>query len=511
MHPAEAAQELIKREDARNDMRAFGDYMRPTMELDFKFSPAAHHLIMIDALTKLIEGTEYQRLLVMVPPGAAKSTYCSIQFACWYLAKFPDDNILCASNTETLAETFNRRRRNICLTDEWQAVAGSMIASDKQGVAKFETVEGGGSLAAGVGSGIVGFRSNLNILDDPVLNFEQSLSNNAMDKQWEWYQADFRSRLVPTGKELVVTTRWTRRDIPGRILELIASGDEKGWKILRMPMECDDNNDLLGRDYGDRLWPEWFTEKMVEENKRDPRRWLGMYQQIPMDEKGSWVGAEELQIVDRAPEKLNYVCAVDIALSIKGGDWTVFVVVGISENRDIYVLDIDRRQTDPDQTCETFFKIEEMYAPTQWLIDDDNTSRVFSRLLLEKCRARGKNMYLDMIPTKGQDKEIRAGAIRGFFKNRRVYILKGAWNNLLISEMMSFPTGDHDDQIDCLSLIGRQMPALPGPTGEGYKSNPELKFFLQKDREGNTQTTIGLDEMFKDRGQGILSVARRRI
>ena len=89
--------------------------MAGTGSNDFQHPPAAHHHLIIAHLEALERG-EIQRLMILAPPGSAKSTYCSIQFPLWRLARQPDKNILCASNTQDLAEAFNRRRRNIALT-----------------------------------------------------------------------------------------------------------------------------------------------------------------------------------------------------------------------------------------------------------------------------------------------------------------------------------------------------------------------------------------------------------
>ena len=517
MDKKQIAKEILARRNALDDLEGFGDYMRPTDELDFKFPPAAHHKLLIKAFERLVAG-DFDRLLIMMPPGGAKSTYVTIQSVLWYLAKFPEHSIICASNTEGLAESFNRRRRESARTPRWESISGAKVNKDMQGVGKWGTTKGGFVQAVGVGSGIVGVRSNLNVLDDPVLNFEQANSETQMNKQWEWYQADYRSRLIPTGKEVIVTTRWSRRDIPGRILEMIKSGEETGWHVIRIPMEADSPDDPLGRNIGDRLWPEWFTQRQVDENKRDTQRWLGMYQQIPMDETGVWVGAENIDIVDSLPAKLTLVCGVDIAMTVGGGDYTVFAICGIDDDRNLFIVDIIRQQTDVDVTCETFFKVMDTYDITYFYIDDDNTSKMLDRLLVEKCRQRGYVVPMIKMPTrgkgvsggKGEGKEIRAAPLRGLFMQKRVKILKRPeWNSTLIAEAMYFPAVDHDDQIDALSLIGRQFTNIPAPTKDREK-NANIDFFL-KEQGGVVKTTIGLDTMFNDQGSSdVLNMARRR-
>src|SRR5262249_45606959 len=145
----------------------------------------------------------------------------------------------------------------------WQTLSG-VAKLDKEGLEHFVTDKQGGIRAAGVGSGIVGFRSHLNILDDPIASLEEALSPTALDKQWAWFINEFRTRLVPGAPELVISTRWAKRDIAGRILDLVAAGHEQ-WTVLRLPMLADSPDDPLGRAEGDPLWPEYFTPAHIAE------------------------------------------------------------------------------------------------------------------------------------------------------------------------------------------------------------------------------------------------------
>jgi hypothetical protein len=235
-----AARELLRREGALKDLLTFREYMASTHSVDFEHPPARHHQLICRHLQALEEG-RIRRLMILAPPGSAKSTYCSVQFPLWRLARRPNRNILCASNTEGLAENFNRRRRNIALTPQWALLANTKLAADLQGAGHFGTEKEGSIRAAGVGSTITGFRSHLNILDDPIRGIEEALSPTALDKQWDWFHTDFRSRLVPGSPELIVSTRWARKDIAGRLLET----EGHTWTVVRLPMLADAEDDPL--------------------------------------------------------------------------------------------------------------------------------------------------------------------------------------------------------------------------------------------------------------------------
>jgi predicted phage terminase large subunit-like protein len=436
----------------------------------------------------------------MAPPGSAKSTYCSIQFPLWYLARHPDRLLLCCSNTEDLAKHFNRRRRNAALSPEWMRLADSKLRDNEQGVEQFATVNGGSITAAGVGSAILGRRSDLNVLDDPVRSFEEALSPVQLDKIWDWYLSDYRSRLVPTGRELVITTRWSKRDVAGRIIDLASAGKED-WTVVRLPMLCDDpQRDPCGRKYGAPLWPEWFKDEMIVENQRDPRRWTAMYQQLPLDESGQWVNDEHIQYVDRVPDDLHYVVAIDLALTVGRGDFTVLAVAGVDADRNLYLVDMVRDRIAPDATAERLFALCATYEPREVLIDDDNASKVLVRLLAQMARER-EVTSLNWWPMslRGRDKETRATAIRGWLLQKRVFLRRAAWNADVHRELLGFPAGEHDDVVDALSLIGRRLdqlstPARPSPAV--VKPSAGWLYTGERDERGRLLSRATLDELW---------------
>lgn len=493
-----AALELLRRDAARERLADFRAYMASSQSVDFQHPPALHHTLIMQKLEALERG-DIERLMILAPPGSAKSTYCSIQFPLWRLARRPEQNILTASNTQELADNFNRRRRNLALTSEWQALADTKLADDLQGVTHFGTERQGGIRAAGVGSSIVGFRSHLNVLDDPIRGLDEALSTQTLDKQWDWFNHEFRTRLVPTGRELIVSTRWAKNDIAGRILATEADR----WEVLRLPMVADREDDPLGRAPGASLWPEYFGPEFVAEKQKNALLWSTQFQQTPLDESGSWVNQSHLHIVDRVPEHLSYVIAVDLALTVGRGDYTVIVVAGLDAERNLYVVHVDRRRCTPEQTVENIAGFNAIYSPTAVLADDDNMIKVMRPLMAELFRSTGRSPPpLEAIPMRGKDKETRAAAIRGLFLADRVRIKRGGWNSALLQELLEFPSGEHDDQVDALGLIGRRYPLLatgsrsqaeidlerrkarviPNPNGDGYVlASPLQQMFEERE------------------------------
>lgn len=481
-------------------MSGFREYMHRTGHLDFKHLPARHHEVIIAALEAL-EADETTRLLLMLPPGGAKSTYASVQFICWYLARHTDHNVLCCSNSQSLAESFQRRRRQALYSQEWQALAGTKIDPQNQGLERFGLLTGGTCTAAGVGSSIIGLRANLLVLDDPITSIAEAMSETQLQKIWSWYTTDARSRLVPSGKELIITTRWSRNDPAGQILRLIESGAEAEWQVIRLPMLCDDpENDPLGRQLGEQLWPEWFTQEQIDRAQRNALTWSALYQQTPLNASGSWVPLEHIQYEDQAPDALRVVMAIDLALSQGRGDYTAIIVVGVDSDRKLHILHVHRERTTADHILSRLFDLQEQYRPEVILIDDDPAATVFTRLAYQLGRQRGEHLPLRPVRIAGRDKETRAASIRAQFHMGNVFLLRAAWNLGLIEETMEFPNGSHDDQIDALSLVGREMHKLSLPRAVAT-TTPELPLqgLVSERGDGKLILNVTLDQLFEDR------------
>ena len=413
------------------------------------------------------------------------------------------------------------------MTQEWQNLAETTLDPNASGVDRFYTLKGGSCIAAGVQKAIVGVRSNVNILDDPIKSWEESQSETQLSKIWDWYETEYRSRLVPDGLEILMHQRWSRNDPAGVLLRMIRSGEERGWMVINLPFyahEAPDEPDPMGREPGEALWPGWFrNEEKIRNAQRDPAKWAALWQQQPLDEEGAWVGQEHIQVIQpqewaskRKRTPFRYLAAGDLALSVNKGDWTVFGLVAISPERDIIICDIHRKQQAPEASLEALYELDRAYDPAGWLFDDDNATKVFERLVYEKARTNqatgqsGKVPPLDLMPMRGRDKEIRAAAIRGYFRAKRVWIVNNPkWAPDLIREILAFP-GEPDDQIDMLGLIGRKIVQMGG-IETPRKAEPKPIEGLIVDRNGQPHLSLGLDKLFSEREQGMKKWNRLRI
>lgn len=156
--------------------------------------------MLIKELEKVARG-ETRRLAIFMPPGSAKSTYASVLFPPWLLANSAW-SILAASHTIELAERWGRRVRN--LINGYAPVLGVTLASDSQAAGRWALTNGAEYYAAGVGTGIAGFRARLGLIDDPIRSRQDADSELIRDRVWDWYINDFKTRLIPNAAEILI-------------------------------------------------------------------------------------------------------------------------------------------------------------------------------------------------------------------------------------------------------------------------------------------------------------------
>jgi len=437
------------------------------------FEPAAHHRLLIEKLTAVADG-KIPNLAIFMPPGSAKSTYASILFVLWYLARYPDKSIIAASHTVELAEKWGRRIRN--MIGEHGPALGIELSTDSQAAGRWALKTGGAYHAAGVGSAIVGFRADGAVIDDPVRSREDADSKIIRDKTAEWYQSDLCTRLKPGGFKILIQTRWHEDDLAGRIL---AEADRTGepWEIISLPAEAG-GDDPLGRQPGEMLWSDdeayGYARLLKREKASQPaRNWAALYQQTPVPDEGNYFEDHWLKPYTQPPalETMHIYGASDFAVTQDGGDYTVHIIVGVDPDDCMYVLDLWRKRTSAEAWIEAYCDLILQWKPLEWGFEGGQIKSAVGPFLERRSRERRAYCSPKIFPSR-HDKSVRAQAIRGKMALDSLYVpIHARWYADFFAELLSFPAGKHDDQVDALSLIGQMQtritrghpPAPPKP------------------------------------------------
>jgi predicted phage terminase large subunit-like protein len=430
-------------------------------------APAAHHKLIIQRLQDLADG-KISRLMVLMPPGSAKSTYVSVLFVAWWFARFPRSNVLAASHNGELAEKFGRKVREISRANSTEL--GYRLSESSAAAGRWETTQGGEYFAAGVGGSITGRRADLAVIDDPVSGREEAERKGSRDRTWDWYRSDLYTRLKPGAKVVLVMTRWHMDDLGGRLL-----AEEDGWEVLSLPALAGED-DPLGREPGDPLWPEWEDAAALERKRRavGERDWSALFQQRPQPQAGSIVlSAWWRPWPGPAPQQPDFiVVSLDGAYTAKDSNdpsactvWCVDADARTRRNRILLRYAWAERLEFPalvEQLAETVEHFGIKYVPLIVLVE----AKASGLSVIQELRRRKPDLTIHAVTPRG-DKIARAHAVTSLFEAGHVYAMARRdasnemafrpWAQKVIDEAASFPLGAHDDLTDSTTMALRYI------------------------------------------------------
>lgn len=470
--PEQAAAEILKRKRARESLVDYTKAIivpgKPVSDDDneWVFAPietglAAHHMLMLDVLERVITGT-LPRAMLFLPPGSAKSTYGSVVAPTWAMGRHAGTKIILASYGSDLARKHGRRARQIVKSDEYRAIFGTGISRDTAAADEWALDNGSEYLACGILSGITGNRAQGIIIDDPVRGRQDADSEAVQKSTWDAYQEDLRTRLVPGGWEIIIQTRWNEQDLSGRILPedydgqsgLIRCRDGRDWYIVCLPAQCERSDDPLGRAIGEYLWPEWFTEDHFKPFKAQARTWSALFQQRPQPDEGTFFQRDWFKRYREGeqPTNLYIYGASDYATKADEGDYTEHGIIGVDEHGDLWIRDWWYKQATSDVWIDAQLDLVASWEPFTWFEEAGPIKRAVAPLQARRMDERGIFCRLEFIPSVS-DKPTRARGFQARAASGKVHILTGEWGDRLIDQCLRFPTGAHDDAVDTMSLF----------------------------------------------------------
>jgi predicted phage terminase large subunit-like protein len=453
-----AATEIIRRKQIRASLPVWCEHCG--------YVPARHHKLLITKLEAVARG-EIDRLAVFMPPGSAKSTYASVLFPPWLMGQDPKAMILASSHTTELAERWGRRVRNLIVDNG--TVLGLNLSDDNQSAGRWALQQGAEYYAAGAMTGIAGFRAKYGLIDDPIRSRQDADSLLVRDRIWDWYLNDFRPRLVPHARQILIQTRWHEDDLAGRAL------NHQHWEVLSLPALAK-ADDQLGRAIDAPLWGDddygYGAQILALRDNTPPRVWSALYQQSPTPDEGDYFREEWLKPLDIIPAhtSLRIYGGSDYAVTADGGDHTVHVVVGIDHLNNMYLLDVWRRQTTTDVWVEAFCDLVQKYRPLEWAEELGQIKSGVGPFLEKRMRQRRLHVNRTPFPTRG-DKAVRARSIQGRMALDGLFYPKNAsWVPDWLAEILNFPASKHDDQVDAMGLVGQLLDIMV--SGAAGKPNP---------------------------------------
>lgn len=404
--------------------------------------------------------------MVSCPPRHGKSEFFSKYLPVWYLGTFPDRKIIWSGYSQAFANSFGRKIRN--LVDEFgEQYFGIRLAKDSKSMNSFALANHDGSVnTVGMGGQITGLGAHLLIVDDPIKNSAEAGSETIRNNHWEWWQATAYSRLEPGGAAVVIQTRWNEDDLTGRILENDVEGH---WEVLSLPAIATEN-DQLGREPGEALWPERYPVHILNEIKKTLGSyfWSALYQQTPIPEgdgmfESAWFGHADRIPLNRPIKAVRYW---DKASTQGGGDYSAGVLM-IECDGHFYVADVVRGQWSSlkreqviRETAEA--DLERWGGSVRTMVEQEGGS---SGVDSAQATIRGLAGFVVGSERVTGDKVTRARPFSSQVEGGNVSLLPGKWHRDYLSELRAFPNGKHDDQVDASSGAFKEVSRGVFPNG----------------------------------------------
>lgn len=425
-----------------------------TREVWPSFISGRHHAKMADAFERVAAGT-CKRLIINMPPRHTKSEFTSYLLPAWFLGRFPEKKVIQCSHTAELAVGFGRKVRNLVDTEVYMDIFPGMgLQSDSKAAGRWNTNAGGDYFAIGVGGAVTGKGADILIIDDPHSEQEAAIAESqpeVYDKTYEWYTSGPRQRLQPGGAIIVVMTRWSKKDLTGRVLQAAAQRGGEEWEVIEFPAELPSGNVL---------WPEfWSYEELMALKAELPlAKWMAQYQQRPTSEGAAIIKRDWWQVWEEEtpPECTFTLQSWDTAFEKNNrADYSALTFWGVFYKQDenevaqahIILLNAFRERMEFPRLKQKALEEYKRDKPDSIIVEQ----KASGAPLIYELRAMGIPVQ-GFAPGKGQDKISRLNSVADIFASGRVWAPNTRWAEEVMEEVASFPAGDHDDYVDSVSL-----------------------------------------------------------
>lgn len=448
----------ILRRKAKTHLSDFIRYLHPDYMMGWV------HQEICDTLDKFIADVKARkapRLIICMPPRSGKSEIVSRNFPAFAFGVNPDLQIIACSYSADLTSRFNRDVQRLIDNEKYYSVfPDTLLNSQNVRVSAkgsyirtsdlFEIVNHKGAYrSTGVGGGITGAGADVLILDDLFKDRAEADSATIRDKVWDWYTSTAYTRLSDGGGVIVMLTRWHQDDIIGRLVRNAEDGSGDKFTVINYPAIAE--HDEPHRKQGEALHPERFSlERLLSIQKTiGSRDWAALYQQRPVPDGGAVFKLDAFRRwndTNLPPKFDRLIGSWDLTFKdSKSSDYVVGQIWG-TKGIDYYLLDQVRGQWDFTKTLDMFIQLAQKWSSVnRWLIEDKaNGSAIISIL---KGHIHGVTA---ITPT--ESKLERAYSVTPMIECGNVYIPESApWLPALEDELLSFPAGAHDDQVDSMT------------------------------------------------------------
>lgn len=427
--------------------------------VDPNYDPQWFHELIAEKLEEVyyrVLAGESPRVIITMPPRHGKSDEATQKFPSWVLGKSPNFPVIVSSYSQDLATTFGQGTRDIMDSAIYKSIFDTRMRADTQAKANWQTDEGGGYLAVGVGGSITGKGFKIGIVDDPFKNREEADSETVRESVWRWWLSTFSTREEGNGAKILILTRWHEDDLAGRLIAQQKEMEANGEKLYDKWEHIDFKavavvDELPYRKAGDPLWPSKFSsDKLVAiKNSIGPYEWSALYQQEPVDADSqefqkAWYQYRTMEEVNRL--ETRKFATIDTALSKGSKSDSTGVTRNYVDTENKWNISSKRYRINSKELVDLIFMLHRE-GFEQIGIEEGAYTEAVKPFLEEEMRKRNTFPNVIMLKHGGVMKETRIRGLIPRYANKSVFHIVGEVADLE-EEQIKFPKGVHDDCVD---------------------------------------------------------------
>jgi predicted phage terminase large subunit-like protein len=239
-------------------------------------------------------------------------------------------------------------------------------------------------------------------------------------------------------------------------LRMYNTNARSAWKSVKYRAHTDDFTQFLWPERFDR---DWFITKRTELLERGlSQEYSQEYLNIPIDETVSYFKRVDFLAMTKEDRQksIRYYITADLAVSKESqADYSVFVVSGIDEARQIQVRNVVRERLDGREIVDMILSLEKIYKPEVFGIEEMQVSQAIGPFLREEMIRT--NVFPNLVHLKhgGKDKMARGKSMQARVRAHTVKFDKDQdWYQTFEDECCSFPRARNDDQFDAFAYLG---------------------------------------------------------
>lgn len=418
------------------------------------YLPNWHIEAIVYQLLRLHYG-ESRRLLINQPPRSLKSICVSIAYVAWLLGHNPSRRIIVVSYSNDFAVELHRQFRMVIDAEWYQALFPAMRVAKDTGT-ELVTTMGGSRYATSVGGTLTGRGADLIIIDDP-LKAEDANSELARKRVIDWYGGTLVSRLndKENGPIVVVMQRLHEDDLAGHLMR------QDGWQLLELPAIAVadakiqiDKDKYFTRRVGDVLHPARESKEVLDSIKSEigSLMFSAQYQQRPVPLEGNLIRREWLRQYDSLPSRgprSRVVQSWDTAsMTGDGNDYSVCTTWLVNAS-DFYLVNVFRGRLQYPDLRRKVATLAAHHGAGTVLIENAGPGMMLLQDL-QRDTPQGMTHPIGIKPEGSKADRMVAQSAK--IEAGHVHIPKEAeWLDDFLLEVLAFPKGRHDDQIDSVS------------------------------------------------------------